>query len=166
MLDTLATGVADFQASSLPERGVKLYMNIIETMFPTSMTSDQIYGEIGSSWQSVTTDDDREEWAVLDIHHYFAWDGSCNTCLQDYVESGFVVPAGFEQMRKCSRAWYSTIRGNLGLDSRDLIATSEFSASANSDTYATTEIGPNPAKDKSPRCTTTSSLSRSTAGSR
>src|SRR5262249_42876564 len=42
VLETLALAVTDFQRSSLPGHGVKLYMNVIETMFPTTMTSDQI----------------------------------------------------------------------------------------------------------------------------
>lgn len=141
VLDTLAFAVSDFERSSPPRRGVKLYMNVIETMFPTTMTSDQIYGSIGDWWRSVTTEGEREAWAVLDIHHYFAWDGGCNTCLQDFVENGVIVQAGFDQMQQCSSGWYSTIRGNLALGSDDLLATSEFIASSNSDTYESCASG-------------------------
>jgi hypothetical protein len=141
VLATLALAVEDFRGSSLPGRGVKLYMNVIETMFPTSMTSDQIYAALGDWWRGVTSDGERHAWAVLDIHHYFAWDPSCNNCLTDFVEDDVVVQAGFDEMRSCSAAWYLTIRQNLGLDADDLFATTEFSAGANSDTWQSCASG-------------------------
>src|SRR5262249_49142925 len=131
VLETLALAVTDFNRSSLPERGVKLYMNVIETMFPTTMTSDQVYGTIGNWWRSVTSEDDRRTWAVLDIHHYFAWDPNCNSCLADFVEDNVIVQAGFDKMQSCSADWYLTIREKLGLGPNDSLATSEFSASGN-----------------------------------
>lgn len=141
VLATLALAVTDFRQSSLPGHGVKLYMNVIETMFPTSMTSDQVYEAIGSWWRSVTSDDDRQSWAALDIHHYFAWDPSCNNCLADFVEDDVVVQSGFDKMQSCSADWYLTIRQKLGMKSTDLLATTEFSASGNSDTYQSCASG-------------------------
>jgi len=131
-------------------------MNIIETMFSTSLpvtgldrtgqqpdalSGGQVYGIIGTWWKSVTTENDRQKWAVLDLHHYFAWDGSCNTCLQNFVTNGVIQQAGFDQMKQCSDDWYLNIRGMLDLASTDLLATTEFSASANSDTYQSCASG-------------------------
>ena len=156
VLDTLALAVADFGQSSLPKHHVKLYMNIIETMFSTSLpvtglyrtgqqpdalSGGQVYGIIGTWWKSVTTVNDRQTWAVLDLHHYFAWDGNCNTCLQNFVTNGVIQQAGFDQMKQCSDDWYLNIRGMLDLASTDLLATTEFSASANSDTYQSCASG-------------------------
>ncbi len=141
VLDTLALAVSDFRQSSLPRHNVKLYMNIIETMFPTTMTGDQIYSAIGTWWNSVTTSNERHKWAVLDLHHYFAWDGNCNSCLQNYVTNGVIQQAGFDQMKQCSDDWYLTIRDKLGLSAKDKLATTEFSASANSDTYQSCASG-------------------------
>lgn len=141
VLDTLALAVTDFGQSSLPAHNVKLYMNVIETMFPTTMTGDQIYSAIGTWWNSITTESARQTWAVLDLHHYFAWDGNCNTCLQNYVTGGVIEQAGFDQMKKCSDEWYLTIKGKLDLHATDLFATSEFSASANFDTYQSCASG-------------------------
>jgi len=92
VLDTLALAVADFRRSSLPAHNVKLYMNVIETMFPTTLPSttlsrdvkhpddllsgEQVYSVIGNWWKSITTENERQTWAILDIHHYFAWDRS------------------------------------------------------------------------------------------
>jgi hypothetical protein len=141
VLDTLALAVKDFGQSSLPAHNVKLYMNVIETMFPTTMTGEQIYSVIGTWWNSITTSNDRQTWAVLDLHHYFAWDGKCNSCLQNYVTNGVIQQAGFDQMKQCSDDWYLTIREKLGLSSMDRFATTEFSASANSDTYQSCASG-------------------------
>jgi len=149
VLDTLALAVADFRRSSLPRHNVELYMNVIETMFPTTMTGDQIYGAVGEWWKSITTEKDRRKWAILDIHHYFAWDGRCNACLQDHVKDGLIEQAGFDQMRKCSDDFYLTIREKLDLGSNDRLATSEFSASDNSNTYKSCASGK--AKPTTPR---------------
>ena len=141
VLDTLSLAVSDFGQSSLPAHGVKLYMNVIETMFPTTMTATEQYSVLGNWWRSVTTANARQTWAILDIHHYFAWDPTCNTCLQDHVSNGIITPAGFAQMKQCSDSWYLTIRSNLRFTAQDLLATSEFSASANQDTFQSCASG-------------------------
>src|SRR5262249_11758209 len=87
VLDTLALAVQDFKHSSLPSHHVYLYMNIIETMFPVTMSDSQIYQIIGSWWNKITSSADQQQWAILDIHHYIAWDSSCNSCLTNYVKN-------------------------------------------------------------------------------
>lgn len=133
VLDTLALSVADFKNSSLPSQHIKLDMNIIETMFPTTLSENQIYSTIGSWWENITTESERKTWAIMDIHHYIAWDNNCNQCLMKYVTANMITTEGFNQVKICS-SWFLTLRGKLGLSQDSLLSTSEFSAATNSDT--------------------------------
>lgn len=90
VLKTLAIGIADFRKSILPANKIKLYMNVIETMYPpvgaNSKLEDMPFYKIGKWWTDPKTTalserDKDTGWAVLDIHHYEAWNPECNTCL-------------------------------------------------------------------------------------
>jgi hypothetical protein len=83
ILNTLALAVKKFSDSKLGDYGVKLYMNVIETMYDSSETKP--FTEIGNWWKTVTTDAERTKWAVLDIHHYTAWSPECNNVLSEKV---------------------------------------------------------------------------------
>jgi len=66
------TEAADvFRNSMLPARGVKLYMNVIETAFA------DFDGKVAPWWIGIFSEDERALWAVMDLHHYLAWTGSC-----------------------------------------------------------------------------------------
>jgi len=58
-----------FRESKLPGVGVKLYMNMIETAFKN-------FGDTVPAWWNKTfTEQERNTWAVMDIHWYTAWGG-------------------------------------------------------------------------------------------
>jgi len=201
VLDTLAWAVKDFKSSSLPTDKVKLYMNVIETMYDSSNKTP--FKTIGIWWLNTTTPEERKTWAVLDIHHYVAWSPDCNnvldpkatvvaanrddafkikkdvngnleiwqngvamlldtdgnaktpgkdtfipmTYLTNKEDSYTINNYGLGQIRNCSD-WFPGIRGQLGLDSKnsdgtyaDQLATSEFSAGTNADTWRSGSSG-------------------------
>lgn len=144
LFDTLQLAVNDFRNSSLPAKGAKLDMNIIETIFPTSMSPAQQYQTIGTWWKSITTSSERKSWATLDIHHYIAWDNQCNQCINQFVTNHRITNAGFLNLANCSD-WYLQLRAALGLESEALINVSEFSASTNQYTpmSCASGVGPN-----------------------
>ena|GEM_PF-6467151 len=149
VLDTLAISVKDFNNSTLsklPDHSVKLYMNIIESIFDKGDPLQLI----GNWWRGITSADDRRAWAVLDIHHYAAWDPE--NCLDPekdangnpitnangiykykYLDKNTngtytINPAGFAFITQ-SAGWFTSLRSKLGLSTDGLLATSEFSAS-------------------------------------
>jgi aryl-phospho-beta-D-glucosidase BglC (GH1 family) len=152
VLNTLATSITDFKNSTLPASGVKLYMNVIETMFPQGTDALK---DIGTWWKNNTTQAERTSWAVLDIHHYLAWDGAnYNYCLNK-VNGGeyeflspdphkpgayIIKPAEFDNLKGAAN-WYANLRKNLGLTDGSLLMASEFSASTNEDTWASCASG-------------------------
>eukprot|EP00957_Ditylum_brightwellii_P004516 343146-Ditylum_brightwellii.AAC.1 len=73
-----------FRSSSLPSLGKELHMNIIESIFSSSDFSEKYTNPekekmhtIASWWRSATTPEERSTWAILDVHHYHAWDEDC-----------------------------------------------------------------------------------------
>jgi len=69
VLSWLAAAGDQFRQSSLPAKGVKMYMNIIETAFKD-------FDAVVPQWWSETfTETEQREWAVADIHWYSAWAG-------------------------------------------------------------------------------------------
>lgn len=144
VLDTLALSVTSFRNSSLPAHGAKLDMNIIETMFPISMTAAAQYNTIGAWWMSITSALERSAWAVLDIHHYAAWDPNCNQCINESVSNGSITQAGFVKIAACTN-WYLQLRNALNLEEKAQLNVSEFSAGTNQYTQnsCSSGVGPN-----------------------
>lgn len=69
VLDWLARANDQFRKSSLPGKGVKSYINMIETTFKD-------FGKTVPPWFNNTfTEVERSTWAVMDIHWYSAWGG-------------------------------------------------------------------------------------------
>lgn len=109
-----------FRSSSLPRRGVKLYLNLIETGFSNFL-------KVVQPWIRETfTQEELETWMVTDIHWYTAWSGS--TC------SGRTVPGGRyfcdepldvirNTVRQCASSWARNFEFNFP----GLRAISEFS---------------------------------------
>lgn len=71
-----------FRESNLPGKGKELHVNIHESIFsPSVLPKSDKNGAtklIGSWWASSTAKDERLSWAVLDMHHYHAWDDYCS----------------------------------------------------------------------------------------
>lgn len=60
-----------FRASSLPKRGVRLYLQIIETAF------ENFYGVVPQWYHTKYTEEERNTWAVIALHYYTAWNDGC-----------------------------------------------------------------------------------------
>lgn len=98
----------------------KLVMNIIETSIYPQTNWGNIYG---NWWKQITTKLERTTWAVIDVHHYVAWDN----------------PKFCSNVEECiynieNYSVYSKIRQDLKLDKNDLLYSTEFSASTEQQT--------------------------------
>jgi hypothetical protein len=69
VLDWLADAADRFRRSELPQHGIKLYMNMIETAF---VDFDAI---VPAWWSETFSHKERHSWAVIDVHWYSAWGG-------------------------------------------------------------------------------------------
>jgi len=69
VLDWLAEAAGKFRTSTLPSKGVKMYMNVIGTAF------EDFNAVVPQWWASTFTMTEQREWAVMDIHWYSAWSG-------------------------------------------------------------------------------------------
>lgn len=72
ILDFIDHYTANFRASSLPRRGVRLYLQIIATAFKNM---DAVVPEW---YHRQYTYEERHTWAVIAFHYYTAWNGACN----------------------------------------------------------------------------------------
>jgi hypothetical protein len=78
MLDWLAAASDLFRQSTLPQRGVRLYVNLVETAF--AHWGGDFSASVPGWWRSTFSADERRQWAVMDRHKYYAWDPSCSGC--------------------------------------------------------------------------------------
>ena len=115
-----------FKNSTLPAKGKKLYMQIIETAFP----DNSFWNVFPQWWLQQTSVTDRDTWAVADIHWYTAWGTKagilqessavlCNQPLSNILE---VLTPGVQEF---AQTFSEHIPG--------LKSCSEFSASTNAD---------------------------------
>ena len=119
--DTLAISLDLFRKSSLPSHGKKLLMNLISVS----------NAEAAGWWSAQTSEEERAQWAVIDLHHYIAWPGV------DWCSNSSVSLDALKQRIATTDAytWQFSARNALGLNGTSaLVAMSEFSGSAHEDT--------------------------------
>ena len=84
----LRDAVHAFRESSLPSLGKELHVNIHESIFspfvlPPHDGDDPAGAHPGATriiaawWRSTTSAHERNTWAILDMHHYHAWESAC-----------------------------------------------------------------------------------------
>ena len=84
----LDDSITVFRKSSLPNKGIQLMVNVHEsflqpTILPPNDGDDDggrhpgALRVIAAWWRAVTSPKERSSWAVLDLHHYHAWEGHC-----------------------------------------------------------------------------------------
>ncbi|KAK1736411.1 asparaginase [Skeletonema marinoi] len=89
----LRDAIDAFRQSSLPSMGKELHVNVHESLFPSEVLPKQEiksdYGLnqapmqlFGAWWRASTTPKERAKWAVLDIHHYYAWGSQCSGAVE------------------------------------------------------------------------------------
>jgi hypothetical protein len=88
----LRDAVNAFRESSIPSLGQELHVNIHESILSASVLpahdgDDHTGGHPGATriiaawWRSTTSPQERNTWAVLDMHHYHAWEPACQGAL-------------------------------------------------------------------------------------
>mmetsp|Transcript_55776 Transcript_55776/g.104623 ORF Transcript_55776/g.104623 Transcript_55776/m.104623 type:complete len:530 (+) Transcript_55776:27-1616(+) len=122
VLDWLSSAANDFRMSSLPEEGVKLYVNLIETAF-------EAFEHSAVPWFLATfSEKERATWAVADVHWYVAW--SNGACDGRTVKGGaYSCSAPLAEVQRklhwCAKDASSRLRFLFG---KGLVAVTEFSA--------------------------------------
>merc|ERR1739847_16884 len=103
-----------FRSSYLPSRGVKLFVNLIQTAINN-------FDEVVPPWFEATfTESERNLWAVMDIHNYIAW-GACEGHLANVTGGKFKCNDAMDKIRedlheclepfaKCFAAKYSGLK--------------------------------------------------------
>eukprot|EP00448_Togula_jolla_P010536 CAMPEP_0170597624 /NCGR_PEP_ID=MMETSP0224-20130122/15806_1 /TAXON_ID=285029 /ORGANISM="Togula jolla, Strain CCCM 725" /LENGTH=564 /DNA_ID=CAMNT_0010922107 /DNA_START=173 /DNA_END=1867 /DNA_ORIENTATION=- len=71
-----------FRKSTLPSRGVRLYVQIIETAF------DNFNARVPDWYHATFSDEERGTWAVMARHYYTAWNPQCNGLIQSTKIAG------------------------------------------------------------------------------
>ncbi|CAK9007342.1 Telomerase reverse transcriptase (Telomerase catalytic subunit) [Durusdinium trenchii] len=157
ILQTLQLSVEEFRRRpALASQGVRLLMNVIETAFAgtfggtddakafaASQTGEvgSVTGALGAWWKEITTESERQTWAVLDLHNYIAW----NPEVKNFEEI-----ATMEDYRRLlsemSLPFFQQLRSRLQMPKPQLLACSEYSASTNQDTLlsVTSSVGRRP----------------------
>eukprot|EP00928_Gymnodinium_smaydae_P024750 TRINITY_DN1993_c1_g4_i1.p1 TRINITY_DN1993_c1_g4~~TRINITY_DN1993_c1_g4_i1.p1 ORF type:complete len:596 (-),score=93.80 TRINITY_DN1993_c1_g4_i1:263-2050(-) len=152
VLKTLAIALNEFRSRPRLVRDKRLLMNVIETAWPQLFGGqsgdskvfgasqkdgiEAVYDDIGAWWRSVTTEDDRLTWAVLDIHNYIAWGGDVPKLREVQTQDEF--RAIVEGM---SLPFFQMLRQRLAIPKPQLLACSEYSASTDRDTFLSTTSG-------------------------
>lgn len=121
VLHWLEQAAAAFRASSLPGRGVKLYVNVIETAFK------DFSGTVGPWWAKTFSEAEQQQWAVMDRHWYTAWAG--DSCSGRTVSGGaYTCDQPLDEirskLRECARGWAEDFAKQF----KGLKAVTEFSA--------------------------------------
>jgi len=114
-----------FRSSSLPSKGIELVVNVHESIFVQDLVPDDVIGGGGlhrqaaslfaAWWRGITTARERSTWAVMDMHHYHAWEPSCQGTVDGMgVEGsqGYVCgdAAKTDAVLKRCTGWASTYR--------------------------------------------------------
>lgn len=161
LLKTLTISVEEFRKHQvLVDSKKQLVMNVIETAFPAlfggpvskgvfgaSQNNKEgvaaVYEEIAMWWKSITTVSERENWAVLDIHNYIAWNGDVHK-FEDVASAG-----DFDALiHEMSSPFFQNLRKHLDMPKPQRLACSEYSASTNRDTLLSITSGVGPAPQK------------------
>ena len=127
-----------FRQTALPQH-MDLVVNVHESILVKALTGDD-EDDIGGRhpaatallttwWKKVTTTSERAQWAVLDMHHYHAWDRQCQgtTTGHDGSYTCGDVETATEVLRECS-TWAQMFRNAMDEPTARL-SSGEFSAS-------------------------------------
>lgn len=140
----LRDAIDAFRQSSLPSMGKELHVNVHESLFPSDVLPKQEpksdYGlnqapmkVFGAWWRASTTADERAKWAVLDIHHYYAWGPQCSGTVEGPPTGRFACSDAEQRELIIGRCgtWASVYRSTLENECEKglRLASAEFSAS-------------------------------------
>lgn len=134
-----------FRMSSLPGRGIELVINIHESVLVPSLVPDDIHTEtfgghpqataiVAAWWRGATTPEERKTWAIMDMHHYHAWESSCQGTV-DGMDGSYVCGdlAGtqdvLEQCTQFADVYRTVFDEQLGGSTEAKLVSGEFSSS-------------------------------------
>lgn len=130
--------VQAFRETSLPAH-MDLVVNVHESILVRALTGDDEHDAggrhpaatqmIANWWKQVTTTTERAQWAVLDMHHYHAWEPQCQGTVTGHDGSYTCsdVDAAQAVLHKCS-TWAQMFRDAVAEPTARL-SSGEFSAS-------------------------------------
>ena len=131
--------VEAFRQTSLPKHNIDLVVNVHESILVRALTphdENDAGGRhpeatklVATWWKQVTTSTERSQWAVLDMHHYHAWEPQCQGTVTGHDGSYTCgdVEAATAVLQECS-SWAFTFRNALEEPTARL-SSGEFSAS-------------------------------------
>ena len=141
----LSDAIDTFRQSTLPGLGKELHVNVHESVFSPSVLP---YGDgvdyggrhpgatriIASWWRSATSNHERQSWAILDMHHYHAWEPACMGTSDGPPSGNYTcgnTASRADALRRCSswatEAFRKAIDEECGVGAK--LASAEFSAS-------------------------------------
>lgn len=128
-----------FRRTSLAERGIQLVVNIHESILVAALTTPDESDSGGRHpkatqlladwWKQSTTEEERASWAVLDMHHYHAWEPHCEGTVTGHDGAYLCgdTAAAATVLEACT-SWATTLRNAVG-ESAARLSSGEFSAS-------------------------------------
>ena len=138
----LRDAVQVFRESSLAQLGKEFHVNVHESIFRAALVGNDALDPggrhptatkiIAAWWRATTTSSERTTWAVLDMHHYHAWEPACSgTVVVDQGNYTCGDAAGRAQaLARCSSWATETYRGAVDAECGPgaRLASGEFSA--------------------------------------
>eukprot|EP00403_Amphidinium_massartii_P046578 CAMPEP_0178464560 /NCGR_PEP_ID=MMETSP0689_2-20121128/50904_1 /TAXON_ID=160604 /ORGANISM="Amphidinium massartii, Strain CS-259" /LENGTH=512 /DNA_ID=CAMNT_0020091463 /DNA_START=56 /DNA_END=1594 /DNA_ORIENTATION=+ len=137
VLHWLAVSADIFRKSRLPARGVKLYMNVIETAF------DDFDALVAPWWTETFTEAERNVWAVMDLHHYLAWTSECKGVVAETSLGGYKCSDAMSTIQSTLQSCLAPWAKHFAETYSGLRASTEFSIGTNQDAWdacADTEV--------------------------
>lgn len=119
VMDWVAKASDMFRQSSLPGRGLKLHVSIIESAF-------KYFWDTAPAWWSKTfSSQERHSWAVFDIHFYDAWTPKCSGRISK--GGGYLCSQPVEEIRSIIKSCHEDYMSMFAKKIHGLKACTEFS---------------------------------------
>ena len=123
VLKWLDDAIDVFRNSKLPTKGIKLTVNVHESFLNPKVLppheSDDVGGRhpgamkvIAAWWRGVTSPIERSSWAVLDVHHYHAWESHCMGASDGHYTANYTcsnVEERTQALERCA-GWAAVFR--------------------------------------------------------
>jgi len=124
-----------FRNSHLPDRGVKLYVNLVESGI------NNFHDVVQPWWEATFSEGERNLWAVMDIHVYLAWFDRCEGHPANISGGGYKCNDPVTEVRRvlqgCLEPWVKNFAARYkGLRSCTEFSISTASVAANACTNA------------------------------
>jgi len=119
VMEWVAEAASAFRHSSLPARGVKLYVSMTDSAF-------QFYWDTVPAWWARTfSRQERHSWAVFDVHFYDAWTPKCSGRVNP--GGGYVCSQPIEEIRSLVHSCHEDYLSLFAKKIDGLKASTEFS---------------------------------------